>query len=144
MALEWTYSSENIEWEDLHGLYLAAHMDQESASDLKAGFSKSTFMCFAYDAGRLIAAGRALADGEDSSYICGVAVHPDYQGLGIGRDVVNRLIAFSRGRRRIYLHAAPGKEAFYRKLGFKRTGTTMAIFQDQVQSLENGAFVERP
>ena len=119
MALEWTCSSQNIDWDELNRLYLAAHMGQETASDLKAGFSKSTFMCFGYDSGRLIAAGRALADGKDSSYICGVAVHPDHQGLGLGRELVTRLITLSKGRSKIYLHASPGKEPFYRKLGFR-------------------------
>lgn len=144
MMLEWTYSSEDMDWEELHQLYLAADMVQETAADLQAGFSKSTFMCFAYDSGSLIAAGRALAEGKDSSYICGVAVHPDYRGNGIGKEVMTRLITLSRGRRKIYLHAAPGKESFYRKLGFQRTGTTMTMFQDQVQSLENGLLPERP
>jgi GNAT superfamily N-acetyltransferase len=131
MALEWRYSSENVDWEELHQLYVADHMVQETASDLKAGFSKSRFKCFAYHRGRLIAVGRALAGWQDCSYICGVAVHPDYQGRGIGREVVTRLIDLSRGRRRIYLHAARGKEPFYRKLGFKRKGATMAMFRDQ-------------
>ena len=131
MALAWTYSSENVDWEELHRLYLAANMVQETAADLKAGFSRSRFKCFAYDGGRLIGVGRALAGWKDCSYICGVAVHPDYQGRGIGREVITRLIHLSRGRRRIYLHAARGKEPFYRKLGFRPTGTTMAMFRDQ-------------
>ena len=138
MALEWTYSSESIDWEELHSLYEATHMGQESAADLKAVFSKSLFGCFAYDSGRLIAAGRALQAREGGSYICGVAVQPDRQGLGIGRELVIRLVLLSRGRRSIYLHAAAGKESFYRRLGFKRTGTTMAIDQEQIQALEDG------
>jgi ribosomal protein S18 acetylase RimI-like enzyme len=144
MALEWRYSSENVDWEELHQLYAAVHMLQETAADLKAGFSKSIFRCFALESGRLIAAGRALADGQDGSYICGVAVHPDYQGLGIGREVVTRLVMLSRGHSRIYLHAARGNESFYRKLGFKRMGTTMAMPVDESQSLENLLPVERP
>ena len=70
MALEWSYSSENVDWEELHQLYLAAHMVQETAAELRAGFSKSPLKCFAYDRGRLIAVGRALAGRGDSSYIC--------------------------------------------------------------------------
>jgi ribosomal protein S18 acetylase RimI-like enzyme len=144
MALEWEYSSENVDWEELYRLYRSARLGDESASNLRAGFSKSTFKCFAYDSGTLIAAGRALVDREDGSYLCGIAVHPDYQGLGIGRELVTRLITLSKGRSKIYLHASPGKEPFYRKLGFKRTGATMAIFQRQVRSIENGLLAERP
>jgi GNAT superfamily N-acetyltransferase len=136
MALEWIYSCDRVDWEELHQLYLAVHMVQETASDLKAGFSKSRFKCFAYDGSRLIAVGRALAGSGDCSYICGVAVHPEYQGHGIGRAVITRLIHLSRGHRRIYLHAARGKEPFYRKLGFRPTGTTMAMFRDEIQRPE--------
>jgi ribosomal protein S18 acetylase RimI-like enzyme len=130
MPLEWTYSSEDVDWEELYRLYLAASLGDQSAGDLKLGFAKSTFKCFVYDAGRLIAVGRALTVGRESSYICGVAVHPDHQGLGLGTEIVTRLMSLSRGYKKISLHAAPGREPFYRKLGFKRTGTTMTLFQE--------------
>ena len=142
MALEWTYSSENVDWEELYGLYLAAPLGHEATSDLKVAFSNSMFKCFAYDSGRLIAVGRAVADGRDCSYICGVAVHPDRQGNGIGKEVVSRLITLSKGHKKIILYAAPGKEPFYRKLGFKRMATAMAIFQNQSQALEEGLLID--
>ena len=100
------------------------------------------FKCFAYDAGRLIAVGRAVADGRDCSYISGVAVHPDYQGRGIGRQVMTRLVTLSRGHKKIILYAAPGKEPFYRKLGFKRMATAMAIFQDESRALDDGLLID--
>lgn len=69
-------------------------------------------MCFVYDAGRLVAVGRALADGRDCAYISGVAVHPDHQGLGLGRAVVTQLVNFSREHKKIILYAAQGKSLF--------------------------------
>lgn len=96
------------------------------------------FTCFVYNSGRLVAVGRALADGVDCSYICDVAVHPDFQGFGLGKEMVNRLVELSRQHKKIILYAAPGKEPFYLKLGFKRMSTAMAIFQDQAQALEQG------
>ena len=131
-----------MDWEELYRLYLAAPLGHETPSELKVAFSNSMFKCFAYDSGRLIAVGRAVADGRDCSYISGVAVHPDRQGLGIGREVVTRLIALSKGHRKIILYAAPGKEAFYRKLGFRRMATAMAIFADQAQALEDGLLID--
>lgn len=142
MALEWTYSSEHVDWDELSRLYLAAPLGQEAPSDLRVAFSNSMFTCFAYDSGRLIAVGRAVADGRDCSYISSVAVHPDYQGKGIGREVVSRLITLSKGHKKIILYAAPGKEPFYRKLGFKRMATAMAIFQDQSRALEDGLLID--
>ncbi len=141
MAVEWIDSLENIDWEELSRLYLAAPLGHESPSDLKVAFSNSMFKCFAYDSGRLVAVGRALADGKDCSYISGVAVHPDHQGMGLGKEVVTRLIALSKGHKKIILYAAVGKEPFYRKLGFKRMATAMAIFEDQDQALESGLLI---
>ena len=80
----------------------------------------------------------------DCSYICDVAVHPEYQGKGLGRQVVMRLVEFSKDHRKIILYAAVGKEPFYLKLGFKRMATAMAIFQNQAQALENGLLVDEP
>jgi ribosomal protein S18 acetylase RimI-like enzyme len=142
MALDWTNSSELVDWEELYRLYLAAPLGHDSPSDLEVAFSNSMFKCFAYDSGKLIAVGRAVADGRDCSYISGVAVHPDHQGRGIGREVVSRLVALSRGHKKIILYAAPGKEPFYRKLGFKRMATAMAIFRDQSQALEDGLLTD--
>ena len=142
MALEWKYSLENVDWEELYRLYLAAPLGHESPADLQVAFSNSMFKCFVYDSGRLIAVGRALADGRDCSYICGVAVHPDHQGMGIGKEVVNKLVTFSKEHKKIFLYAAAGKEPFYRKLGFKRMATAMAIFKNQVQALKDGLIID--
>jgi ribosomal protein S18 acetylase RimI-like enzyme len=142
MELEWNYSSENVDWEELARLYLAAPLGHESPADLKVAFSNSIFKCFVYDSGRLIAVGRALADGRDCSYISGVAVHPDYQGMGVGKEVVTKLVTLSKGHNKIILYAAAGKEPFYRKIGFKRMATAMAIFKNHVQALEDGILID--
>jgi ribosomal protein S18 acetylase RimI-like enzyme len=144
MALEWNYSLEKVDWEELSRLYLAAPLGQKDPSDLKVAFSNSMFKCFVYDSEKLVAVGRALADGRDCSYICDVAVLPSHQGLGIGKQVVSKLVEFSQEHKKIILYAAPGKEPFYRKLGFKRMATAMAIFQDQDRALANGLVVDEP
>lgn len=142
MALAWIDTLENVDWEELSRLYLVAPLGHKDPADLKVAFSNSMFRCFVYDAGRLVAVGRALADGRDGSYICDVAVHPGYQGRGLGKEVVAKLVDLSKDHKKIILYAAPGKEPFYRKLGFKRMATAMAIFQNQAQALENGLLID--
>ncbi|CAG0959453.1 glucosamine-phosphate N-acetyltransferase [Anaerolineae bacterium] len=142
MALEWIYSLENLDCEELSRLYQAAPLGYKEPSDLMIAFSNSMYKCFVYDSGRLIAVGRALADGTDCSYICDVAVHPSHQGLGLGKEVVSKLVNLSKNHTKIILYAAPGKEPFYRKLGFKRMATAMAIFKNQVQALERGLIID--
>jgi ribosomal protein S18 acetylase RimI-like enzyme len=144
MALAWIYSAENVNWEELSELYRVAPLGQKDPADLQVAFANSMFKCFVYEADRLVAAGRALADGRDCSYICDVAVLPSHQGLGLGRELVSKLVELSREHKKIILYAAKGKEPFYRKLGFKRMTTAMAIFKDEAQALRNGVIIDEP
>ncbi len=100
------------------------------------------FKCFLFDNQKLIAVGRALADGIECSYICDVAVLPDYQGSGIGNSIVSKLLELSAGHKKIILYTFPGKEGFYKKFGFKRMSTAMAIFDNQAKALECGMINE--
>lgn len=138
VARLWSDSPAAVDWQELAGLYQAARLGHKNPADLETVFANSRFRCFVRESGRLIGAGRALADGADCSYICDVAVHPDHQGQGIGKEIVSRLVALSGGHKKIILYAAPGKEAFYRKLGFRRMATAMAIFENPAQALAGG------
>lgn len=142
MALQWIESTETIDWDELSQLYRIAPLGEKKPADLALSFANSRFVCFVYDGAHLIGVGRALADGVDCSYLCDIAVHPDYQGVGLGKAIVSRLVERSRGHRKIILYAAPGKEAFYQKLGFKRMMTAMAIFQNEAAALAGGVLAE--
>ena len=135
--LDWT-DSLDIDWHELEALYHAAPLGKKEAAKLRVAFTNSMFRCFVREQGKLVAAGRALADGTDCSYICDVAVMPSHQGTGLGKAVVQRLVDFSRGHRKIILYSVPGKEPFYRQFGFLRMKTAMAIFENQEQQLERG------
>src|SRR5215813_12993504 len=138
MALEWKYSTDGVDWEELSALYRAAPLGDRKPSHLQGVFSNSMFKCFVYENSRLIGAGRALADGADCSYICDVAVLPSHQGSGLGRQIVGHLVEASRGHKKIILYAVPGKEPFYRRFGFARMKTAMAIFENQADALQRG------
>lgn len=139
MTLTWTDSHDTIDWDALETLYRLAPLGHKPAAHLRTVFTNSRFTCFAHDEqGVLVAAGRALADGADCSYICDVAVLPSHQGTGLGREVVARLVAASQGHQKILLYAMPGKEAFYRRLGFRRLLTAMALFKDPAAAQARG------
>lgn len=138
MTILWKDSLGDIDWHELSALYRAAPLGDKSPDWLKTAFSNSMFRCFAYEDGRVIAAGRAVADGVDCSYICDVAVLPSHQGRGLGREIIARLVAQSKHHRKIILYSVPGKESFYKKLGFKRMNTAMAIFSDSDRALAQG------
>ncbi|MBU0749384.1 MAG: GNAT family N-acetyltransferase [Gammaproteobacteria bacterium] len=142
MTIEWKSNSDSIDWEELSALYRAAPLGEKTAAHLQKVFANSMFKCFVYEESRLIAAGRALADGGDCSYICDIAVLPSHQGTGVGKQVVEHLVAASRGHKKILLYAVPGREPFYRKFGFLRMQTAMAIFGDQEAQVLRGYLSE--
>lgn len=119
-------------------MYRLAPLGNKSPAWLETAFSNSMFKVFAREHDTLVAAGRAVADGVDCSYLCDIAVHPAYQGRGLGREVIERLVAASQGHRKIILYAVPGKEDFYRRFGFRRMRTAMAIFENADQAAANG------
>lgn len=137
MALEWSESLEALDWDELSALYRIA-LGEKSAAGLRIVFANSLYRCFVRENGRMVGVGRALADGVDTSYICDVAVLPEYQGAGVGKQIVARLVASSRGHKKILLYAVPGKEPFYRKFGFARMKTAMALFDDQPLAVARG------
>ncbi|HZF78213.1 MAG TPA: GNAT family N-acetyltransferase [Rubrivivax sp.] len=136
-ALDWSTDIEGVDWEELSTLYRAV-LGNKPAEHLRTVFSNSQFRCFVRRQGRLIAAGRALADGRDVAYIADIAVEQQAQGSGIGRQIVQRLMQAARGHKKIILYSVPGKEAFYAKLGFKHMNTAMAVFVDEAAALRSG------
>jgi GNAT superfamily N-acetyltransferase len=138
VALLWKYTDDAIDWDELSALYRAAPLGDKPPALLHTVFGNSRFKCFAYDQGRLVGAGRALADGHDCSYICDIAVLPSHQGTGLGKQIVAWLVEQSRGHKKILLYSVPGKEAFYKQFGFLRMNTAMAIFKDEAQARERG------
>jgi predicted N-acetyltransferase YhbS len=142
LAREWVETTAGVDFEELAALYRVAPLGNKPPEHLREVFGNSRFVCFAYDGGRLVGAGRALADGRDCSYLCDIAVHPDTQGSGLGREIVQRLVDRSRGHKKIILYAVPGKEPFYGKFGFKRMTPAMAIFEDEAGARARGMIVD--
>jgi ribosomal protein S18 acetylase RimI-like enzyme len=142
VALEWKHSTEGVDWEELSALYRAAPLGDKKPLHLQTVFFNSMFKCLVYDDARLVGAGRALADGADCSYICDIAVLPSHQGAGLGKQIISNLVEKSCGHKKIILYAVPGKEPFYRKFGFLRMKTAMAIFENQQQQVERGYLSE--
>ena len=138
MTVTWTDTLDNVDWNELSELYRKAPLGNKSPERLKTVFSNSMFRRFGYEDGALVAAGRALADGMDCSYICDVAILPSHQGRGLGDALISHLVELSRGHAKIILYSVPGKEAFYARYGFRRMTTAMAVFQDQDKATAHG------
>ena len=142
MELHWSDALEGVDWDELSELYRLAPLGVKPPDTLRTTFGNSMFRCFVRDHGRLVGAGRALADGADCAYICDIAVLPGHQGTGLGKQIVAHLVERSRGHKKIILYAVPGKEPFYLKFGFLRMKTAMAIFDNQQEQLARGYLSE--
>lgn len=78
-------------------------------------------VCVVHD-GKLVGFGRVVGDGCFTFYIQDVIVHPDHQGNGLGRAIMNRIVSYIEavGGRDAYigLMAARGAAGFYERFGF--------------------------
>ena len=88
------------------------------------GLENSSYICCIRKDGVPVAVGRVIWDHGYVVYIADVIVKPEYQGRGLGREVMDRIMEQIRGylkpgyRIMISLMAAKGKEEFYKKFGF--------------------------
>lgn len=70
---------------------------------------------------QLIGFVQVLSDGIRHAYILRLIVHPDYQRKGVGTELMNRLMELLKENNLLpTLVAAPGKDTFYEKFGFKQ------------------------
>lgn len=101
---------------------------------IQRSISGSTAWVGAHDAsGELVAAARALADGDWAANIYDVVVAPEHRGLGLGRAVMELLLEHPRVKHcaRQRLGTADAQE-FYRHLGFEEEGATPPPFPHTV------------
>ncbi|HJS08194.1 MAG TPA: GNAT family N-acetyltransferase [Pirellulales bacterium] len=78
----------------------------------------------AWDGPKLVGLGNAITDGYLVVYYPHLLVHPDYQGRGIGGQLMQRLLARYAGFHQHMLVADGRSVEFYRKCGFERAGRT--------------------
>lgn len=100
-------------------------------------FKNSQLVAFARHEQQLIGCGRALTDFAYQAALYDIAILPEYQGHGVGRKIIESLLAQMPGCN-VILYASPGKEPFYEKLGFRRMRTGMARFLKERAMQERG------
>lgn len=95
---------------------------------LYKALTNSDSLITAWDGNRLVGLGNAISDGHLVVYYSQLLVHPDYQGKGIGRMIVDRFQK-KYGDFHQQLLTADGKAIdFYRKCGFEKAGSTQSMW----------------
>jgi ribosomal protein S18 acetylase RimI-like enzyme len=82
----------------------------------------------AWDGGKLVGLGNAISDGHLVVYYPHLLVLPEYQGRGIGTELMRRLMARYQGFHQHMLVADGRALDFYRKCGFERAGKTESMW----------------
>ena len=91
---------------------------------IKKALSRSLYSIVVIDEDKPIGMGRVVGDGIYNT-VCDVIVNPDYQGKGIGTEIMNRLLRYldeqilENEKSSVQLIAEKGKEPFYKRFGFE-------------------------
>ncbi|MGE5403892.1 MAG: GNAT family N-acetyltransferase [Candidatus Saccharibacteria bacterium] len=127
----------NINWNHISETLQRVGMAFYDSERHAMAFANSHTVVFVFDAEKLVGFGRAISDGAYQAAIYDVAVVPEYQRQGIGRLIIESIIE-CLPECNFILYAAPGKEAFYEKLNFRKMKTSMALFMNSVKMRDKG------
>jgi ribosomal protein S18 acetylase RimI-like enzyme len=99
---------------------------------LEIAIANSEPVITVWDGDRIIGHARATSDGVYRATIWDVIIHPDYRGGGLGRKLVQTVLAHPKlsNVERIYLMTTD-QQKFYQRIGFEQNGTTTMILQNQ-------------
>jgi len=131
---------EHIDWQIVCKVLQEAGLAVHPVELTRKAFENSYCKVFVFDNDLLIGVGRAISDGAYQAAIYDIAVLPTYQGKKVGKLIVDE-IHKDLQKINIILYASPGKEPFYRKLGYFRMLTGMANFNNASIMREKG-FIE--
>ena len=121
--------TKEINKEKIVELYQANKWSSAEKPDLLyKALMNSDSLITAWDGNRLVGLGNAISDGYLVVYYPHLLIHPDYQGKGIGRMIVDRFQK-KYGNFHQQMLTADGKAIdFYLKCGFEKAGSTQSMW----------------
>jgi len=114
-----------ITYMDYKALRAAVSWREVSERQFNLGLKNSRYISVIKDNGNAIGLIKGLGDGGYYWILTELIVHPDYQGQGLGRILVEGFLEYVdnsavKGENLyIALQSAKGKESFYERFGFK-------------------------
>ena len=94
----------------------------EDLDAVEKGFANSLYHISARKNGKLIAMGRVIGDGSAYFYIQDIIVSEEYQGKGIGTQIMSKIMDYintaAMDYARVGVFTALNKEPFYEKFSF--------------------------
>lgn len=115
--------------EEVVGLYRAVGWSSaDKPETLHAGLAGSHSLVTAWDDQLLVGLGNAISDGHLVVYYPHMVVRPEYQRMGIGRELMGMLLRRYHGFHQHTLFADGRAVDFYKKLGFSRAGASEPLW----------------
>jgi len=103
--------------------------DDYAPKTVRAAIRNTTFLVSARNGeGELIGIARVFSDGQFTTYLAELIVHPEYQGLGIGRKIL-KVLKEHYGHTVIVFETTEENRRFYKRCGFKEGD--MLVFYNQ-------------
>ena len=104
-------------------LFYKIEWKRRTSEEIAAAFKNSTTTLFVFDKEQIIAFGRVVGDGRYYAMLADIVVDPDYQKQGLGKYLVTTLNNQLEDYHFVNLSAAPGADAFYKSMGWKKQTT---------------------
>ena len=137
MDVELKFDCAGVDWTFVSDTLRRVGMASRAPELHRNAFEASHTVVFAYVDGRPVGFGRAISDGAYQAAVYEMAVVPECQRQGIGARIMQAILDRLPGCN-VILYASPGKEDFYRQLGFRRMKTGMARFQHSAAMAQKG------
>lgn len=135
-----------IDLEKLQSLFnLSAFWAKDrSLQSLEIAIAHSNPVVSVWDHSCLMGFARATSDGIYRATIWDVVIHPDYQGAGLGRQLVQTVLAHPHVNQveKVYLMTT-NEQNFYSRIGFEENQTTTMVINNQSQGSLNRGLVQQ-
>jgi ribosomal protein S18 acetylase RimI-like enzyme len=131
--IRYSESCEDLTPDQMRGFFVGWPHPPSPETHLRLLYSSDMIVLASDDAtGNVVGFVTAVGDGVLSAYLPLLEVLPEYQGRGIGRELMRRILHRLEGLYMVDLSCDPGLQEYYEKLGMRKaTGMMIRRFDCQ-------------
>ncbi len=135
MEIRYKTDHVGVDWQEVADVLRRSGLSDHSAKEQEIAFLNSGAVVFVYDGEHIVGVARALTDGMFQAAIYNVALDEEYQGRGIGGEMIRRLLDQLKGQN-VILYTHPRTVLMYEKMGFRRAKTALEYFSGEAEHLQ--------